>query len=142
MIDAPLPFSIDLKAGEPVFQQVVYAVEKAVVAGTLRPGDRFPSVRRLSQALKINPNTAHKIVAALKADGLLVVYPGIGTVVAEREVPDDAETAARSLDDPIERLVVEARRRGVDRETVVARIETHWRRLEGRGNPSTEGEES
>ena len=53
-----LPFSIELKPGFPVAEQIVFAVRKAVVVGQLRPGDRFPSVRVLSQELRVNPNTA------------------------------------------------------------------------------------
>ncbi len=76
-----LPFSIALRPGEPVVDQVVYAVTRAVVSGQLRAGDRFPSVRTLSQELKVNPNTAQRIVALLVEAGLLAVEPGIGTVV-------------------------------------------------------------
>src|SRR3972149_6961346 len=78
-----LPFSITLRAGVPIYEQVVYAVRRATVSGQLRTGDPFPSVRALSQELRINPNTAHKIVAALVEDGLLEVRPGLGTVVGE-----------------------------------------------------------
>ena len=60
-----LPFSLVLQAGTPIHEQVAYAVRRAVVTGQLRPGDPFPSVRALSLELKINPNTAHKIVSAL-----------------------------------------------------------------------------
>ena len=64
-----LPFTVEFRPGEPVYEQVMYAVKKAIVLGQLGPGDRFPSVRALSQELRINPNTAHKIVAALTSDG-------------------------------------------------------------------------
>ena len=64
-----LPFSIALRPGEPVVDQVVYAVTRAVVSGQLRAGDRFPSVRALSQELKVNPNTAQRIVALLVEAG-------------------------------------------------------------------------
>lgn len=40
-------------------------------------------MRALSRELKINPNTAHKIVTHLLAEGLLESRPGIGTVVAQ-----------------------------------------------------------
>ena len=65
-----LPFSIELKPGLPITEQVIFAVKKAVVAGQLKPGQAFPSVRVVSQELQINPNTAHKIVAALVAQGI------------------------------------------------------------------------
>ena len=122
-----LPFSIALRAGEPVYEQVVYAVRRAVVTGQLRPGDPFPSVRALSQALKINPNTAHRIVAELVAEGTLTVRPGIGTIVGQaREGSNRARRAL--LEEEAERLVVEARRAGLSLQDVLAALRRHWAR--------------
>ena len=50
-----LPFSFSLKSGVPIYDQVVYAVRRAVVTGQLRTGDEFPSVRALSQELRLSP---------------------------------------------------------------------------------------
>src|SRR6185295_20138732 len=88
-----LPFSISLKPGLPVAEQILFAVKKAVVGGQLRPGDRFPSVRVLSQELRINPNTAHKVVAALVNEGVLVTTPAVGSIVAVRELGGRKERA-------------------------------------------------
>jgi GntR family transcriptional regulator len=120
-----LPFSIFLRTGSPIHEQVVYAVRRAVVTGQLRPGDPFPSVRGLSLALKINPNTAHRIVASLTDEGLLVVRPGIGTVVGESRSGGAAARRA-ILEHDSERLVIEARRAGVSLKDVVAAIKRHW----------------
>jgi GntR family transcriptional regulator len=94
-----LPFKVQLKPGISPYRQIVYAVEKARVCGQLRAGDPFPSVRALSQACKINPNTAHKVIAELVRRGILEVRPGIGTVVA------DAGRAAKRLSLSYEELV-------------------------------------
>ena len=120
-----LPFSIALRPGAPIHEQVVYAVRRAVVTGQMRAGDPFPSVRALSQALKINPNTAHKIVGTLTEEGLLAVRPGIGTVVAESRAGGSA--ARRDvLEKDAERLVVEARRAGVPLKDLIGAIRRHW----------------
>ena len=74
-------FSIQLLPGIPIYKQVVYSARKAIVSGQLSAKDRFPSVRELSKSLKINPNTAQKVVTALINEGLLEVNPGIGTFV-------------------------------------------------------------
>jgi GntR family transcriptional regulator len=101
-----------------------------MVSGQLRPGDPFPSVRALSKELKINPNTAHKIVAHLVSEGLLETRPGIGTVVAEP--PDSSKRdRAQLLGHEIEELVVEAKRLGIGREEILQSIDTHWQRLSG-----------
>jgi GntR family transcriptional regulator len=120
-----LPFSIVLQAGTPIHEQVVYAVRRAVVTGQLRPGDPFPSVRALSMALKINPNTAHRIVSTLTEEGLLVVRPGIGTVVDEPRLPGAAARRV-TLEDEAERLVVQARRAGIPLRDLLAAIKRHW----------------
>jgi GntR family transcriptional regulator len=123
-----LPFTISLRSGEPILDQVVYAVSRAVATGQLQSGDAFPSVRRLSQDLKINPNTAHKIVAALTERGFLTVRPGIGTIIAE---PRTGPALARKalLDTHAERLVVEARHAGVSLNDFLQAIRRHWARM-------------
>jgi GntR family transcriptional regulator len=90
-----IPFHIDLSVGEPIYEQVAYAAKKAIIAGQLRPGDPFPSVRALSQELKINPNTAHKVIAQLIAEGLIEVRPGLGCVVTL--IPDSTATDRGNL---------------------------------------------
>src|SRR2546423_1506463 len=126
-----LPFSIELKPGLPVAEQILFAVKKAVVARQLRPGDKFPSVRVLSQELRINPNTAHRVVPALVAEGVLVTTPAVGSVVAEREAGGRRERA-ELLGADLERLVVEAKKLGLPLEDVQAGLAAHWKRLGGR----------
>ncbi|MFI5356951.1 MAG: GntR family transcriptional regulator [Opitutales bacterium] len=125
-----LPFSIELKPGLPVAEQIVFAVRKAVVGGQLRAGDKFPSVRVLSQELKINPNTAHKVVAALVTEGVLVTTPAVGSLVAERE-PGGRKERAELLGAEVEWLVVEAKKLGLGLEDVQSAVAAHWRKLGG-----------
>jgi GntR family transcriptional regulator len=123
-----LPFSIELKPGLPITEQVIFAVKKAVVAGQLKPGQAFPSVRVVSQELQINPNTAHKIVAALVAQGVLVTTPAVGSVVAEQAAGDRAERA-ELLGADLERVVVEAKKLGLTLDEVQAGLAAHWKKL-------------
>jgi GntR family transcriptional regulator len=126
-----LPFSIELKPGLPVAEQILFAVKKAVVAKQLRPGDKFPSVRVLSQELRINPNTAHKVIAALVHEGVLVTTPAVGSVVAEREAGGKKERA-ELLGAEVERLVVEAKKLGLDLDDVQGAVAAHWKKLGGK----------
>src|SRR5580692_8524792 len=126
-----IPFRITFRGGVSLFEQIVYASKKAMVAGQLRAGDPYPSVRTLSKELKINPNTAHKVVAHLVNEGLLETRPGIGTVVAE--MPDSSrKERTQLLGGEIEQLVVEAKRLGIGREEMLASIAAHWQRLSAR----------
>ena len=121
-----LPFSITWRPGRPIHDEVVFAVTKAVVTRQLKPGDRFPSIRTLSQELKINPNTAQRIVSTLVERGIIEVQPGIGTIVGVLR-PAAAPVRRAALHDDIERVVVEARRVGLDVDDLVELIRREWK---------------
>ena len=128
-----IPFRLSFQPGASLYEQVVYAVKRAVVSGQIRPGEPFPSVRALSRELKINPNTAHKVVTQLTAEGLLEVRVGIGTVIATPP-PSAAGERARLLKGELEQLVVEAKRLGIDLDTVLQAVSRHWQRLSEKEN--------
>lgn len=130
-----IPFRLTFEPGVPLHEQVVYAAKKAVISGQMRAGDPFPSVRALSKALKINPNTAHKVITQLVLEGLIEVRPGLGTVVAERSDSSAAERG-RLLQKELEQLVVEAKKLGLELVEVTEAVAAHWRRLEAR-EPAT-----
>ena len=126
-----LPFSITLRPGLPVAEQILFAVRKAVVTRQLRPGDKFPSVRALSRELKVNPNTAHKVVAALVAEGVLLTTPAVGSIVAGRE-PGGRKERAELLGAEVEWLVVAAKQLGLELDDVQGALAAHWRKLGGK----------
>src|SRR5690348_15978403 len=117
-----LPFTVVLRGGESPYRQDVYAATRAILSGEWVQGTPFPSVRELSQALKINPNTAQKVIAELVRAGLLEVRPGIGTIVTCGRRASAAERRAL-LSRDVELLVVEAKRLGLDAEDVLDAVE-------------------
>ena len=97
-----LPFKIQFVKGRPVYEQVLFAAKKAIICGQLKPGDPFPSVRVLSQELRINPNTAAR---AGKSE--------------RKEL----------LGQELERLVVEAKKLKLSEDDLKEAIQQHWQRL-------------
>ncbi|HSI13526.1 MAG TPA: GntR family transcriptional regulator [Chthoniobacter sp.] len=123
-----LPFPLQIQPGLPISEQLVYAVKKAVISGLLKPGSRFPSVRAVSQELRIHPNTAHKAVGVLIGEGLLEVHPGIGTVVGKIP-PAPSARELKLFATEVERLVVEAKNRRLHLDELQAMVERQWNRL-------------
>ena len=130
-----IPFRVEFRPGISIYEQIVYAAKKAIISGQIRTGDPFPSVRALSRELKINPNTAHKVVTALSSSGLLETKPGVGTVVAS--LPEARKSERTQLLGPeIEQLVVESKKLGIEVDEVLASVTAHWKRLST--NPETD----
>jgi GntR family transcriptional regulator len=121
-------FRFELKPGQSIFDQVVFAAKKAFIGGEFQAGQAFPSVRALAADLKIHPNTAHKVIQHLIQERFLEVRPGIGTVVADLPTAR-AGDRKRLLRGEVVELVVEAKRVGLGLEEVVEAIETEWKRM-------------
>ncbi len=123
-----LPFKVQFTQGRPVYEQVLFAAKKAIVCGQLKPGDPFPSVRVLSQELRINPNTAQKVSAHLREEGLIEVQPGLGSVITESArvlKSQKKELLGREM----ERLVVEAKKLKLTEEDLHEALRQHWEDL-------------
>ena len=74
-------FSLDTESGVPFYRQIVQTVEHHTRSGALKPGDKLPTIRALSVALKINPNTIAKASMELEIRGLVHTQVGSGTYV-------------------------------------------------------------
>jgi GntR family transcriptional regulator len=123
-----LPFPIQLQAGQPIYEQVVHAVKRALATGHLVAGDRFPAVRTISAELRINPNTVQKAVNALVAASVLEVRPGQGSFVAPTVTADRREQA-RALEPIVEKLLIEASRLGLDEKQLFFLIHKQSRKM-------------
>ena len=123
-----LPFPIQLQAGQPIYEQIVHAVKRALATEHLRPGDRFPAVRAISAELRINPNTVQKAVSALVAGGVLEIRSGQGSFVAQT-VASDRREQVRTLEPIVEKLLIEASRLGLDEEQLFLFIQKQARKM-------------
>jgi DNA-binding transcriptional regulator YhcF (GntR family) len=76
-------FSIDRDLPVAIGAQLRGLIEFGIALGTLRPGERLPSVRDLAEHLGIAPMTVAAVYADLKGSGAIVSRQGSGTFVAD-----------------------------------------------------------
>lgn len=74
---------IDKFSKKPIYLQLAENLEREIVSGVLKAGERIPSVREISVSLCINPNTVQKALSELDAAGIIKSAPGRGSFVAE-----------------------------------------------------------
>ncbi|SCG75825.1 TetR/AcrR family transcriptional regulator C-terminal domain-containing protein [Micromonospora inositola] len=75
-----------LPGSEPPYRRIAAEIRRRIDLGELRPGDAVPSARRITREHGVAIATATKVLALLRAEGLVLTRPGAGTVVA----PDPA----------------------------------------------------
>ena len=70
-------------APEKLSHAVVRQIERLILQGILRPGERLPAERELSERLGVSRPSLREAVSGLQAAGLLTARPGAGIYVAE-----------------------------------------------------------
>ncbi|MFC0530773.1 TetR/AcrR family transcriptional regulator C-terminal domain-containing protein [Phytohabitans kaempferiae] len=73
--------------GEPPYRRIAAEIRRRIAAGELRPGDRVPSTRRITQEFDVALATATKALATLRQEGVVEAVPRIGTIVARSAAP-------------------------------------------------------
>ena len=109
-------FHIDASSGTPIYRQIVDQVRQAIAGGTLRPGDRLPSVRDLAIELAVNPNTIAKAYQDLERDGVIETSRGRGTFVATGASKATGFERLQRLGPVLDRLIAEAYLLGISED--------------------------
>jgi GntR family transcriptional regulator len=108
-------WQVEYNSGIPVYRQIINQACEAVANGALKPGDRLPTIRALSEQLNVNPNTVAKAYRELELKGLLVSERGSGSFIqAQPPAPSSgARQKKAKLKDLYHRFVTEATQSGV-----------------------------
>ncbi|WP_077305338.1 GntR family transcriptional regulator [Terribacillus halophilus] len=73
------------QSSQPIYLQLADRLNRQIVSGELKPGDKLPSVREMAVSSKVNPNTVQRTYRELEASGIVESRRGQGTFVTENE---------------------------------------------------------
>ena len=75
----------NLDSDRPIFLQLIEIIQRDIVSGELKPGEKLPSVRTLAAEASVNPNTVQKAFAELERMGLIYSQRTNGKFITEDE---------------------------------------------------------
>ena len=78
--------TVDPSLPKAVYLQLMDQIIHLIAVGELRNGDQLPSIRKLSVALRINPNTVVKVYRQLEELGFVSSHHGLGFFVSPRNI--------------------------------------------------------
>jgi GntR family transcriptional regulator len=67
---------------DPMYKQLTDQIKDAIASGDLKPEEKLPSVRELSEALKISAITIKRAYLDLETGGYIYTRAGLGSFVA------------------------------------------------------------
>ncbi|NER79450.1 MAG: winged helix-turn-helix transcriptional regulator, partial [Leptolyngbya sp. SIO1D8] len=74
---------IELSRNQILYEQVAGRLQGLITEGTLKPGDRLPSVRKLREQLSVSTSTVLEAYRLLEDRGLIMARPQSGYYVKQ-----------------------------------------------------------
>jgi GntR family transcriptional regulator len=126
--------TLDNRDARPLYLQIMDEIRRAIVVGKLKAEEPLPSVRDLASELVINPRTVSQAYQELEREGVVYVMRGQGTFVAPTKTKArERQNLARGV---AKRMLIEARRSGLDVEELIVTLREVAAEEEGR-SPAT-----
>lgn len=113
---------LSIYSSTPMYAQIVDQVVAKVMAGEWKPGAPLPSIRELAAGSRVSVITVKRAYLELERAGVIVTAHGKGSFVADRLDAMHA-LATQEFQGQLDGLLESARKLGLDRHQVVARVE-------------------
>ena len=125
-----MEFSISPTTSRPIYQQLTDQICAAIARGRLRPDERLPSVRELSQLLVVNPNTVARAYTELEREGVLYTRAGIGVFVSHARPALSKKARRERLLKSLDQLLVHAVQIGFSSDEVLELVEERMKQFQ------------
>lgn len=70
---------------QPIYLQLADRINRKILRGELKPGDKLPSVREMGLEVNVNPNTVQRTYRELEETGIIETRRGQGSFVTENQ---------------------------------------------------------
>lgn len=102
----------------PIYEQIVDQIKKMIVKGELQENDSLPSVRSLSNELKISALTVKKAYDFLENEGYIQTVHGKGSYIKNINNDILSENIRMELQLALEQAITKAKNEGLSNEEI------------------------
>lgn len=75
----------EFKDDRPIYTQLLEQIQRMIISGKYKPGDRLPTVRDLAAEAAVNPNTVQRALTELERIGLVYSQRTSGRMITDDE---------------------------------------------------------
>ncbi len=107
----------------PIYEQIKNSIIEQIMNGELQSDEVLPSIRALSQDIKISIMTIKKAYDELEKEGYILVRQGKGTFVAPKNVELELEKAKQDIEDYLTKIVNLSLKYDIKKEEIIDTLE-------------------
>lgn len=103
----------------PIYEQIKSSIIEQIISNELESDEALPSIRNLSQEIKISVMTIKKAYDELEKEGYIVSRQGKGTFVSPKNQALLKEKAQKDIEEKLVDIIDIAKRFDIKREDII-----------------------
>ena len=107
---------------DPLYRQVTDQIKDAIASGSLKAEAKLPSIREMSNELKISLITIKRAYADLEREGFIITRAGMGSFVADIDKDILRRERLAEIKTDLEKILKTGRKFGISVDDIVAVI--------------------
>ena len=108
---------------DPMYKQLTDQIKHAIASGDIRANEKLPSVRELSEALKISAITIKRAYLDLENEGYIFTRAGMGSFVSEVDLESLRKEKLAEFRSELERILGTGKKFGISADDIVQLIQ-------------------
>lgn len=114
----------EFKDDRPIYTQLLEQIQRMIIAGKYKPGDRLPTVRDLAAEAAVNPNTVQRALTELERIGLVYSQRTSGRMITDDE-EKIAEIKEKMAEDLINEFCSNMKELGYSKKEIIELLEKY-----------------
>ena len=111
----------EFKDDRPIYTQLLEQIQRMIISGKYKPGDRLPTVRDLASEAAVNPNTVQRALTELERIGLVYSQRTSGRMITDDE-SKIAEIKEKMAEDLIKEFCSNMKELGYSKKEIIRKI--------------------
>ena len=117
---------INTSSEVPIYSQIFTQISSQIINGTLKPGEKLPAIRQISNQLRISVIPVKMAWEELDKHGFIKTVSGSGTFVNELQKSEIQEKIEEKVLTLAKKICMEAKKSGISKEQLIKSIEEQW----------------
>lgn len=114
----------EFKDDRPIYTQLLEQIQRMIISGKYKPGDRLPTVRDLAAEAAVNPNTVQRALTELERIGLVYSQRTSGRMITDDE-SKIAEIKEKMAEDLIKEFYSNMKELGYSKKEIIELLEKY-----------------
>ena len=111
----------------PIYSQIVTQISSQIINGTLKPGEKLPAIRQISNQLRISVIPVKMAWEELDKQGFIKTVAGSGTFVNTLQKSEILEKKEEKVVILAKNVCQEAQKNGISKDQLIKSIEEQWK---------------